>query len=381
MSETSKQNQIFIAVGVAAVLGGLYYMQRKNDAANTNTAYSGGAKTSAAPQFKIVPEEVDKLSIKAKEKAEVVLEKKAEGWSMAAPTPGAKIQKSSVDDVLNALKGITFKETIAQGANNFAGYELDDGKGIHVVAYKGGVAIIDVWLGAQKSRGQMARLGNDQSGQVWSVTGVSAFSFDKGPKDVRDRKIWDLNRDDIVSIELKTSKATFAFAKNEAATPTDAGVADATAPAPAKDGGADGGDAGGPPPAWLGMVDGKPIAGLEVPKVDDLINAFALGGVLNADDFGDGKSEAETGLGADATVFSFKKKDGTFLRITLGKTDGTKRFARKEGDATTYLLGEGPSGWAAADLGKFAPSMVATGDAGADGEAGGASDAAPDAKK
>lgn len=374
----SKNNQILIAVGVAAVLGGLYYMQRKNDASTTNVAYGGGSKAGAPPQFKIVPEEVDKLSIKAREKAEVVLEKKPEGWSMAAPTAGAKVQKSAIDDVLNALKGITFKETIATGANNFAGYELDEGKGIHVVAYKGGVAIIDVWLGAQKSRGQMVRLGNDQSATVWSVSGVSAFSFDKGPKDVRDRKVWDLNRDDIVFVELKNGKGTFQFTKNEIpAASADAGASgDATVAAK----GDAGGDAAAAPLAWNGTVDGKPITGLEVPKVDDLLNAFALGGVLNADDFGDGKGDAETGLGApDVSVFSFKKKDGTMMRITLGKTDGTKRFARKDGDGTIFLLSEGPSGWAAADLGKFAPSMLATGDAGADG---GASDAAPhDAKK
>lgn len=372
----SKNNQIFIALGVAAVLGGLYWMQRKNDAANTNVAYGGGSKAGAPPQYKIVPEEVDKLTIKAREKVEVVLEKKPDGWSMAAPTAGAKVQKSAVDDVLNALKGITFKETIATGANNFAGYELDEGKGIHVVAYKGGAPIIDVWFGAQKSRGQMVRLGNDQSATVWSVSGVSAFSFDKGPKDVRDRKVWDLNRDDIVFVELKNGKGTFQFAKNEAPAPAaDAGaVGDATVAAK----GDAGGDAGAPL-AWNGFVDGKPMTGLEVAKVDDLINAFALGGVLNADDFGDGKADGETGLGApDASVFSFKKKDGSMMRITLGKTDGTKRFARRDGVATIFLLSEGPSGWAAADLGKFAPSMLATGDAGADG----ATDAAPgDAKK
>ena len=369
-----KNNQIMIAVGVAAVLGGLYYMQYKKDAANNNVAFGSASKTGAAPQFKIVPEEIDKLTIKAKEKVEVVLEKKPEGWAMAAPTAGAKIQKSAVDDVLNALKGITFKDTIATGANNFAGYELDDGKGIHVVAYKAGAPVIDVWFGAQKSRGQMARLGNDASATVWTVSGVSAFSFDKAPKDVRERKVWDLNRDDIVFAELKNAKGTFQFTKNELPAAGDGGAADATVAAK----GDAGGDAGAPA-AWLGMVDGKPMTGLEVPKVDDLINAFALGGVLNADDFGDGKSDAETGLGStEAAVFSFKKKDGQMLRVTLGKTDGTKRYARKDGDATIYVLSEGPSGWAAAELGKFAPSMVATGDAGADG----ATDSAPaDAKK
>jgi len=362
-SSSSKMNQIYIAVGALAVVGGLYWMQTKKDAATTNTAFTQGSKEGAAPQIKVVPEEIDKLTIKAKDKPEIVLEKKDGNWGMTAPTPGAKIQKSAVDDLLNGLKGLTFKDRIATGPQNYAAYELDDGKGIHVVANKAGAAVVDLWLGATKSRGQMARLGADAAGNIWTVSGISAWTFDKGPKDVRDKKVWDLSRDNVTAIELKDGKGTFSFAKNEAAAAAgDAGASDAGA-----------GDAG-PKAAWSGMSDGKPMVGLDAAKVDDLLSAFSLGGVLNADDFGDGKADTETGLASpDATVIVFKTKDGQ-QKITLGKTEGTKRYARKDGDATTYLLAEGPSGWADVGADKFVPpAPAATGDAGAD--------AAPDAAK
>lgn len=364
-SSSSKMNQIYIAVGALAVVGGLYYMQTKKDAANTNTTFTQGSKDGAAPQIKVVPDEIDKLSLKAKDKPEIVLEKKDGNWNMIAPTPGAKVQKSAVDDLLNGLKGLTFKERIANGAQNFAAYDLDDGKGIHVVANKSGAAVVDLWLGSTKSRGQMARLGNDAAGTVWSVTGVSAFTFDKAPKDVREKKIWDLSRDNVSYIELRDAKGNFVFTKNESAATTDAGATDATSDA--------GGDAG-VKAAWAGTRDGKPIAGLDAAKVDDMLSAFTLGGVLNADDFGDGKSDTETGLAsAEATVLTFKAKDGVAQKITLGKSEGTKRYARRVGDATIYLLSESPSGWAESGVDKFAPPPAA-GDAGA-------SDAATDAKK
>lgn len=359
-AKSSKMNQIYIGIGAIAVLGGIYYMQTKKEAANTNTAFTQGSKEGAAPQVKVVPEEIDKLTLKAKDKPEIVLEKKDGNWNMVAPIAGAKVQKSAVDDLLNGLKGLTFKDRIATGANQFAAYELDEGKGIHVVAAKAGAPVVDLWLGATKSRGQMARLGNDASATVWSVSGVSSWTFDKAPKDVRDKKVWDLSRDNVTTIELKDSKGEFVFVKNEAAA-ADAGAAAGDA----------GGDAGAKA-AWTGTMGGKPLAGLDVAKVDDLLSAFTLGGVLNADDFGDGKSETETGLGAaDATVVTFKSKDGTAQKITLGKSEGTKRYARKDGDPTVYLLSESPSGWADVGVDKFVPAPTG-GDAG---------DAGTDAKK
>ena len=351
---SSKQTQLIAAGAGLLVVGGLYWMQVKKDAATTNTSFNEASKT-AAPQVKVVPEEIDKVVLKAKDKPELTLDKKPEGWAMSAPVVSTRTQKSAIDEVLNGLKGVTFKEPIAKGANYYAEYDLTPEKAVHVVASKGGVPVIDLWLGAQKSRGQMARVGNDD--QIWSITGANAFTFDKAPKDFRDRKVWDLARDQVAAVTVHDGKGTFAFTKNE--------TADADAGAGATDASA---DAGAGKPAWNATLDGKPLAGAEASKIDELINAFAMGGVLNADDFGDGKSDVETGLAApDATALDFKTKDGASHKLVLGKTEGTKRYARKEGDPTVYLLAESPSSWAEAGPDKFA--TVTAGDAGA-GDAG-----------
>jgi hypothetical protein len=352
----TKQTQILLVAGGIAVVGGLYYWQNKKDASNTNTEWTQGSKTSA-PQVKVVPEEVDKIDIKAKDKPEVVLTKTGADWSMTAPVQTSKVQKGTIDEVLNALKGVQFKDPIAKGQNYYADYDLTPEKAVHVVASKGGTPVADLWLGAQKSRGQMARVGSDD--QIWSISGASAWSFDKAPKDFRDRKVWDLPKDQVASVDISDAKGALSFVHNDTPAASDAGAApDATT-----------GDAGAAP-TWSGTFGGKPIKDLTTSKVDDLVNAFALGGVLNADDFGDGKSDAETGLASpDATTLDFKTKDGASHKIVLGKTDGTKRYARKEGDPTVYLLAESPSSWAESGLDKFVPAPTAGdgGDAGSDG--------------
>jgi hypothetical protein len=373
MSSSSKMTQIYVGLGLCAVLGGLYYMQTKQEKATTNASVTTASSTSM-PQVKVVPEEVDRLVIKAKDKPEVVLEKKGTDWTMVQPTAGAKVVKATVDEVLNGLKAMTFKDSIAKGQDKYAGYELTDGKGIHVVASKGGGAVADVWFGSSAGRGQLARIANDES--VYVVGGAFAYTFDKGPKEFRDKKVWDLSKDNVVGVEVKDAKGSLVFSKNTApaAPAADAGAADATAPT-AADAGA-GADAG-PPPAWVGTFNGTPIAGLETAKIDDLINAFAMGGTLNADDFGDGKADAETGLAApEATTITFRLKDGGVATITLGKTDGAMRFARKASDTTIFLLGAGPAAWAEAGLDKFAP-VPAAGDAGTDGGEAGAAVPAP----
>lgn len=360
----TKQNQLIIAAVAVALAGGLLYWQQKKDARDVNKEFNEASKTST-PNVKVVPEEIDKIDIKAKDKPEVVLTKTGADWSMTVPVQTNKVQKSTIDEVLNALKGVQFKDPIAKGQQYFADYDLTPDKAVHVVASKGGQVVADLWLGAQKSRGQMAKVDNDD--QIWSISGASAFSFDKGPKDFRDKKVWDLPKDQVASIELKDAKGSFTFTHFEPPAATNAGAetgVDATAPA-AKDAGAD----AAPPPSWSGTFDGKPIKDLQTSKLDDLVNAFALGGVLNADDFGDGKSDAETGLASpEATVIDIKTKDGASHKIILGKTDGTKRYAKKEGDTTIYLLPESPSSWAESGLDKFVPAAPAgdAGDAGAD---------------
>ena len=352
----TRQVQIYILLALTLGVGVVLYFNNKKE-----NAFVNPPSNASLPQITVVPDDIDKLTVKSKDKPEVVLERKLGVWTMTAPHPTQKLEKKAIDDVLNGLKGISFKESIAKGKENFDDKDLVEGKGTHVVASKGPTVVMDIWLGKAPTAGQLARITNDDNIYVITGTGASSFTYDKGEKDFRDKKVWDLPKDQIVAVSLKDAKGDFSFTKNEATAPaaTDAGGAgDAIADAAA-------------PPSWIGLSAGKPMVGLDTSKVDDLVNAYALGGVLNADDFGDGKSDAETGLASpDATTLTFKMKDGATRKLLLGKTDGTKRYARTEAEpSVVYLLAEGPSGWADVGVDKFVPAPPAAADAGAEGGA------------
>ena len=119
-------------------------------------------------------------------------------------------------------------------------------------------------------------------------------------------------------------------------------------------------------------------------KVKDAVRAFKA---LNAEDFGDGKSPADTGLDTpEATVTINLKDDAGKYVLKVGKTSsGTSRYAQKEGDATVFVIPQFTADWALAEPSKFQKPKDAGADAGkggaalADGHAPGHADAAGDA--
>jgi hypothetical protein len=90
--------------------------------------------------------------------------------------------------------------------------------------------------------------------------------------------------------------------------------------------------------------------------------------VLNADDFGDGKSVAETGLDKPDATVSIALKDGAGkYDVLVGKTaTGQNRWAKRGDSDTIFQIAAGPGDWAVADGSKFSAST----DAGAPSDGG-----------
>lgn len=310
-----RDKQIIVGVIALAAIGGFAFYRKKADDKIGSTSIAAAA----LPELKVV-EDPDKLEI-TNEKGTVVLQKDGDKWVLVEPVKFAANQ-SSVKSVLDNLKELKLKEVIAAQATEEQkkGYELQGGKALHLVVFKGGNKELDMTFGKSGGRGQMASV-EGQPG-VYSVGGYSAFVYSREVKAWRDTEIFKFDDANAVQLGIENEHGTFSFTKGD---------------------------------KWAGTFKGQPIAKFQDSKVGEALRAFKT---LSADDFGDGKGVDVTGLDKPAATVTVTLKDGAgTYKLKVGKVStGSSRYAQKEGSDTVYSIASWPSEWALAEVSKFQKS-------------------------
>lgn len=308
-----RSTQLWIGVVVLAALGGAVYKVSKDDATKGSTT-----TTSAdLPQIKVA-DDIDKISITNADKGETVLEKKGDKWEITKPLV-APANQANVKQLVDNLKDLKVSEVIAAAPSEDQKKEFlfDNGKDVHVVAWKGADKKLDAHFGKSGARGEMLMVEGKPS--VYSASGYSSYLYSRELKGWRDTEIFKFDDANVNQLTIATKTGTLSFTKGD---------------------------------KWAGTYKDKPIADLDEEKVKDAVRAFKS---LNAEDFGDGKSPAETGLDTpDGTVtVSLKDNAGKYV-LKVGKTStGTSRYVEKEGDATIYTIPQYAADWALSEPAKF----------------------------
>ncbi len=309
-------------IGIAGVvlvgLGVATYYQYKKDAALGTAPAKGDL-----PELKL-SDDLDKIDIINGSKGEVVLEKKGDKWEVTKPV-NAPANQTNVKSLVDNIKDLKIVDRVS-GAKP-EDYDLQPDKAVHVIASKGGETKLDARFG--KSGGLGDAFIMEGKPDILLVKGYSSWMYGKEVKDWRDRDILKIDDANVTTFEIDNKNGKFVFTKGE------------------KDGGAN---------DWVGTHDKKPIPSLDGSKVTTALGAFKN---LMADDFGDGKSAAETGLDAPEETVVIKMKDGATHTIKIGKAVDKAHYAQKEdhpsaeGDATIYTIGALPYEWASGDTSKF----------------------------
>lgn len=322
----SRDKLILVGVVVLGLLGALVYRQAKKDEAI-------GRPSAAATELPTVsaPDDIDKISITNGDKGEVVVEKvpdpKGEAtdagpamlWMMTKPVKAPANQQAMKDIVAN-LKDLKIESQVNLKLDDEVRKEkqLDPAHAVHVVAWKGGDKKADELFGKSGTAGQLVVLGSKPD-SVWAAKGYSAYLYTKEAKDFRDKEI--LKFDDATASQVTISNAhgTLSFTKGE---------------------------------SWAGTLDKKPIAHFDQEKLKDLLRAYKS---LSADDFGDGKSPADTGLDKpEATVTIHLSNDARAYELLVGKvSSGTNRWAKRSTDDTIYQITNYAADWAVSDTSKY----------------------------
>lgn len=307
--------KIGLGAAVLAVLGFLVYKQMKAD---QKVGVSAEANTADLPDIKGT-DDLDKIEITNADKSTVTLEKKGDSWQVTKPVDFPANQ-ANVKQLVDNLKELKVTEQVEANANDDVkkGYELDAAHAVHVVGFKGPDKKVDDFFGKNGGRGQMMMVG-DRPG-VFAATGYSSYLYTRDVKNWRDTEIFKFDDANVIQISFDKKNQPLSFTK-------------------AND-------------KWSGTVKGSPIERLDESKVKSAIGAFKA---LNADDFADGKTPADTGLDApDSTVTILLKDNAGKYVLHVGKTaTGTSRYAQKDGNPTVYIVSSTVGDWATADVAKF----------------------------
>jgi hypothetical protein len=323
----SQSTKIFAGVVILAALGGaIYYAQNKDKQIGTSQTTSA-----ELPEIK-APDDVDKISLTNGEKGEIIVEKKGDKWVMTKPV-SAPANQSNCDQLVKNLKDLKAKEVIAPSPTEDSkkDYDFVPAKQMHVVAYKGGDKKLDLMFGSSGARGQMAMV--DGKPGIYAVSGYSSYLYTREPKGFRETEIFKFDDQNANGLTIEKKDGTMSFTKE--------------------------GD------HWSGSLKGKPLERIDEERVKDAVRAFKS---LTADDFGDGKTTAETGIDEPDSKVTIQLKDnaGKFVLRTGKVSTGTNRWAQKEGNDTIYSIASYMAEWALAEPSKFQKAA----DAGAPSDAG-----------
>jgi hypothetical protein len=231
----------------------------------------------------------------------------------------------AADDVaakaaFEALTGLSLGDLVTENKAKHAEFEVDDGKGIHVVAKSekaGGKVAADFLVGKAVGTGTMVRLAGKDA--VWLAGGALRGTFDKAPADWRDKSIAAVPAADVETLTVKAKDGTVAVARK------------ATTPA--------GADKAAPPPGG----DDKWELVSSTPKIDKLDAAIPAGIVsalssFKTNDFADGAAPAVTGLDAPALTVTVGLKGGKSSTILIGNKKGDEDWYVKTADAPQVFL-------------------------------------------
>jgi hypothetical protein len=322
----SREKLIIFGVVLLGLLGFLVFKQAKKDE-------SLGAPLASAKDFPTIgaPDDIDKISITNGDKGEVLLERvpdpkgaSTDGgietiWVMTKPL-SAPANQQAVKDVVTNLRDLKADARINLKLDDEVRKQkqLDAAHAVHVVAWKGSDKKVDELFGKSGSAGELVVLSSKPE-EVWAAKGYSSYLYAKEPKDFRFKEIVKFDDTNAVQVTIANSHGTLSFTKGD---------------------------------SWVATLDKKPVARLDQEKLKSMLMAYKS---LNAEDFGDGKSPAETGLDKPEATVSIQLKDNAGkYEVAVGKVGtGTNRWAKRADDDAIYQISNYVSEWVLSDVSKY----------------------------
>ena len=325
----SRDKLIIFGVVLLGLLGVLVYKQVKTDAAiGAPPASSTDYPRRSAPRTTSTSS-----SITNGEKGEVVLERvvdpagvagdagPATKWVVTKPVAADASQTGGQGPPREPEGSEGRLEDRLEGRRRFKKEkQLDASHGLHLVAWKDGTRRSTRPSASPGSSGTLVMV-EDKPDAVWAAKSYSIYLYTKDAKDFREKEIFKFDDANVTAIEITNPHGALAFKRD--------------------------GD------KWTGTFGKKPIEHFDEEKIKSLLSAFKG---LNADDFGDGKPLADTGLDKPEAQITFQLKDDANAPYTLfigGAATAMNRYAKRPDRDVVYQITNYVQEWVTSDATKF----------------------------
>jgi hypothetical protein len=234
---------------------------------------------------------------------------KNEGGTYKVTAPVAyPADSGAAKTAFESLGKMDVTDLVTQQPEKQAEFEVDDKSGVHLVVKHDAKVLADFIVGKGVGAGTMVRLAG--SNDIWRASGITKFTFDKGPSDWRDKGIINFLSADAEKLDVAAKDGAKISLKK---TGTKQGT------------------------------DDKWDVVSSTVKIDKLDNSVATGMVQalsawKANDFADGITPAAAGLEPPALTVTVGLKGGKSVVALVGGKKGEEDFYVKKADAPQIFL-------------------------------------------
>jgi hypothetical protein len=205
-----KSTGLLIAAAVLAALTGTLYWSDHHKTADTTAT-----PVEAAPKILSLKDtDLSKIEIKKKGAEEVALAKNDAGkWQITAPTPLAA-DPDAVSSMISTLSSLNSERVVEDKAADLKQYGLT-GPALEIsIATKDGKSQ-KLLLGDDTPAGNAVFAATSGDPRVFTIASYTKTSIDKGPGDLRDKRLLTADFDKISQVELDAKKQSIEFGRNK----------------------------------------------------------------------------------------------------------------------------------------------------------------------
>jgi hypothetical protein len=205
-----KSTGLLIAAAVLAALTGTLYWSDHHKAADTTAT-----PVDAAPKILALKDsDLSKIEIKKKGAEEIALAKNEAGkWQITAPASLAADQ-DAVSSMVSSLSSVNSERVVEDKASDLKQYGLTDPALEVDIATKDGKSQ-KLLVGDDTPAGNAVFAATSGDPRVFTIATYTRTSFDKGPNDLRDKRLLTADFDKISQVELTAKKQSIEFGRNK----------------------------------------------------------------------------------------------------------------------------------------------------------------------